>query len=163
MKQNRNDRGNHQANYLIAVILFTLVSFSSQAYGTDNISSHEHNASINTTNSSLHIHPDTNLSAVFLLKDDAEQIQVNIGDFGTKNPVSSQPHGFPIRFFNANAQNISYETITINASYSEMELNGTDEDKLLIYRHEHNNSTWIMLPTKVNKEGNTLEATTDKK
>ncbi len=42
-----------------------------------------------------------------------------------------------------------------------MELNGIDEEKLVISRHEHNNSTWIMLPTKVNKEGNTLEATTD--
>ncbi len=178
-KQIRNDRSAHQANrhYLIALIIFALVFFSSQAYGTEGNSSHDYNASSNTTNttnsstghihlnttanSSLHVHPDTNLSAVFLMKDASEQIKVNIEDFGTKNPVASEPHGFPVRFFTANAQNISYETLIINASYSEMELKGIDEEKLVISRHEHNNSTWIMLPTKVNKEGNTLEATTD--
>ncbi len=165
-KQIRNDRSDNQANrhYLIAVIIFTLIFFSSLAYGTDDNSSHDHNASsntTNTTNSSLHVHPDTNLSAVFLMKDATEQIKVNIEDFGTNNPVASEPHGFPVRFFKANAQNISYETLTINVSYSEMELNGIDEEELVISRHEYNNSTWIMLPTKVNKERNTLEATTD--
>ncbi len=176
-KQIGNDRSDHQGNhyYLLAVIMFALVFSSSPAYATEDNSSHDHNASSNTTNTtnsstghlhltenfSLHVHPDTNLSAVFLMKDTGEQIKVNIEDFGTKNPVASEPHGFPVRFFKANAQNISYETITINASYSEMELNGTDEEKLVISRHEHNNSTWIMLPTKVNKEGNTLEAATD--
>ncbi len=162
-KQIRTDWSDHQANryYLIAVIMFALIFFSSLAYATEGNSSHDHNASSNTTNSSLHVHPDTNLSVAFLMKNAGEQIKVNIEDFGTKNPVSSEPHGFPVRFFKANARNISYETLTINASYSEMELNGTDEEKLVISRHEHSNSTWIMLPTKVNKEGNTLETTTD--
>ncbi|CAG1005080.1 hypothetical protein METP1_03209 [Methanosarcinales archaeon] len=179
MKQIRNNRSNHCANsyYLIAVIIFSLVFFSSLAYATEDNSSHDYNASSNTTNttnsstshihsnktanSSLHVHPDTNLSVAFFMKDAGEQIKVNIEDFGIKNPLASEPHGFPVRFFKANAQNISYETLTINASYSEMELEGMDEDKLVISQHEHNNSTWIMLPTIVNKEGNTLETTTD--
>ncbi|NJD54618.1 MAG: hypothetical protein FIB07_17370 [Candidatus Methanoperedens sp.] len=179
-KQIGNDRNNHQTNrhYLIAVIIFALVFFSSQAYATEVNSSHDHNASSSditnttnsstghihlnsTTNSSLHVHPDANLSVAFLMKGAAEQIKVNIEDFGTKNPISSEPHGSPVRFFKANAQNISYEILTINVSYPGMELNGIDEEELVIFRHEHNNSTWIMLPTKVNKEGKTLEATTD--
>ncbi len=113
-KQIRNDRSDHQANrhYLIAVILFALVFFSSPAYATEGNSSHDHNASSNTTNtinSSLQVNPDTNLSVAFLMKGAAEQIKVNIGDFGTKNPVASEPHGFPIRFFKANALKVYSE------------------------------------------------------
>ncbi|NJD54580.1 MAG: hypothetical protein FIB07_17180 [Candidatus Methanoperedens sp.] len=148
--QIRNGRSNQHANryYLIAVIIFVMAFFSSLAHATDG-------------NSSLHVHPDANLSVTFLMKDIAEQRKVNIEDFGKKNPVTSDPPGSSFRFFKVNAQNISFEKITVNASYSEMEIKDTDEEKLMIFRHEHNNSTWVVLPTKVNTERNTLEATTD--
>lgn len=173
--QIRNGSSNQYVNryYLAVVIIFVLTFFPSLAYATDG-NSQDHNSSANNTNSStghihpnttanssLHLHPDANLSVAFLIKDIAEQRTVNIEDFGTKNPLASEPPGFPVRFFKANAQNISFENITVNISYSEMELKDTDEEKLMIFRHEHNNSTWVMLPTKVNKEGNTLETTTD--
>lgn len=173
--QIRNGSSNQYVNryYLAVVIIFVLTFFPSLAYATDG-NSQDYNASDNSTNSSaghihpnttanssLHLHPDANLSVAFLIKDIAEQRTVNIEDFGTKNPLASEPPGFPVRFFKANAQNISFENITVNISYSEMELKDTDEEKLMIFRHEHNNSTWVMLPTKVNKEGNTLETTTD--
>lgn len=129
---------------------------------TDSPTEHTHpDTTTNSSNLSIHAHADINLSAAFLMNSSAEKIKVNIEDFGKNNPLTAFPPGLSIRFFKINAQNISYESITINVAYCEMDIKGTDEEDLAIFRYEASSSTWIMLPTEVNKEDNTLRASSN--
>ncbi|MCX9075913.1 MAG: S-layer protein domain-containing protein [Candidatus Methanoperedens sp.] len=129
---------------------------------TNSSTDHTHlNATTNSSNLEKHAHADINLSAAFFINSDTEKIKVNIEDFGENNPLTALPHGLPIRFFKINAQNIFFESITVNVAYCEMELKGVDEGNLAVFRYESSNSTWIMLPTEVNKEDNTLRVSVD--
>lgn len=123
---------------------------------------HTHsNTTENSSNLSAHVHADQTLTATFIQNNTAEGVTVALEDYKKNNPSTTPLPGLSIRFFKINTQNISYKSIIVNVAYCEMELNGTDEGHLAVFRYETNSSTWIMLPTEVNREDNTLRASMD--
>ncbi len=129
----------------------------SNTSNTTNSTNHTHsNTTVNSSGPS-HAHANLTLAATFIQSNN-EEVTVTLEDYEKNNPLTVMPPGMPLRFFKINAQNISYESIALNATYCEMDIKGTDEEKLAIFRYEANNSTWVMLPTNVNKEENILNA-----
>ncbi|WP_218837886.1 S-layer protein domain-containing protein [Candidatus Methanoperedens nitratireducens] len=123
---------------------------------------HTHsNTTENSSNLSAHVHADQTLTATFIQNNTAEGVTVALEDYKKNNPSTTPLPGLSIRFFKINTQNISYKSIIVNVAYCEMELNGTDEGHLAVFRYETNSSTWTMLPTEVNREDNTLRASMD--
>ncbi|MFZ3059177.1 MAG: hypothetical protein WA102_05495 [Candidatus Methanoperedens sp.] len=84
--------------------------------------------------------------------------EVVLDDYGKNNPVSVPLPGKVIRFVEIGAINISYSSAIVTIRYSNAELEGADENSLVIYHW--NGASWEALLTTVDTVNNTLSATT---
>ncbi len=85
--------------------------------------------------------------------------EVVLDDYGKNNPVPVPLPGKVIRFVEIGAINISYSSAIVTIRYSNAELDGVDENSLVIYHW--NGASWEALLTTVDTVNNTLSATTD--
>jgi|GEM_PF-1249216 len=84
--------------------------------------------------------------------------EIILDDYGKNNPVSAPPPGTPVKFVEIGASNISYSSAEITIQYSEAELDGADENTLVIFHWS--GTSWDPLPTTVDAANDTLTATT---
>jgi len=83
--------------------------------------------------------------------------KIILDDYGMKNPVSVPVQGFPVKFVEIGAINIDYSQVDITIHYTDAELNGADENSLVIYHW--NSSSWEALATQIDPVNNLLRAT----
>lgn len=98
------------------------------------------------------------VSAKFKLSANSTNSAV-ILDRYSSNPEAENPPGTPIKYVNVSASNLNYSSVEIKIRYTDAELGGQDENRLVIYHYK--NGAWSELSTGVDAANNTLSASTD--
>ncbi len=83
--------------------------------------------------------------------------RVILNDYGKKNPVPV-PLANSVKFVEIGAKNISFSSATVTIHYNDAELNGANENNLVI--NHWNGTAWETLPTAIDKVNKTLSANT---
>ncbi len=96
--------------------------------------------------------------AVKLKIDKKSSGEIILDDYGKKNPVPAPLPGTPVKFVEIGAKGISYSSAEVTIHYGETELDGADENTLVIYHW--GGASWDPLLTSVDTANNTLTATT---
>ncbi|MBU4139470.1 MAG: hypothetical protein KJ729_05985, partial [Euryarchaeota archaeon] len=85
--------------------------------------------------------------------------EIVLDNFGKNNPVTIPAPGNIIKYVDISAVNLSFEYAEIKIYYTDAELGGQDENRLVIYHYK--NGAWSDLSTGVDAANNTLTASSD--
>ncbi|MDO9518249.1 MAG: hypothetical protein Q7J10_09425, partial [Methanosarcinaceae archaeon] len=98
-----------------------------------------------------------NVSAKFKILTGSEDGNVVLDNFGKVKPANvREPEFSALKYVEIHAENLSYDTVEITVTYTDEELAGFDENKLVLYHYTYGN--WIPLTTTVDTISNTLTA-----
>jgi hypothetical protein len=96
------------------------------------------------------------VSAEFQINSNSPTATVVLENYNS-NPETTPPPGTPIKYVNVSAYGLSYRIVEINIHYTDAELSGQDENRLVIYHYK--NGTWCKLNTSVDTVNNILSTT----
>ncbi|RJS68001.1 hypothetical protein CW696_09570, partial [ANME-2 cluster archaeon] len=98
-----------------------------------------------------------NISVTSITDGNPVDAPILLKDCGRSNPEPADPHGIPVRYVDVHAPDI-YEETEISIRYSDADLDGLDETRLVI--EHYSNGTWTQIDSAVDAANNTVIATT---